>query len=113
MHFPIAGWASWFILLLIIQWSAVAAYVFTVASTKLSVLGMKSIQQMFLNDEQEDAGTSEMDPENQEGKSADQHREQGIGGEESRAPSRRQRVWGLTRCRDGAGGGRLQQGRAL
>lgn len=56
MHFPIAGWPSWFILLLIIQWSAVAAYVFTVASTKFSVLGMKSIQQMFLNDEQEDAG---------------------------------------------------------
>ena len=56
MHLPIAGWASWFILLLIIQWSAVAAYVFTVASTKLSVLGMKSIQQMLLSDEQEDAG---------------------------------------------------------
>ena len=56
MHFPTAGWASWFILVLIIQWSAVAAYVFIVASTKLSVLCMKSIQQMFLNDEQEDAG---------------------------------------------------------
>lgn len=34
----------------------VSAHVFTVVSTKRSALHMKCIQQMFLNDEQEDAG---------------------------------------------------------
>ena len=55
-----------------------------------------------------------MDPEeNQEGKSADQYGEQGIGGEEPRAPEGRQRAWDLTRHRADAGGGKLRQGRAL
>ena len=53
-----------------------------------------------------------MDPEeNQEGKSADLHGEQGIGGEEPRAPGGRQRAWDLTRHRANAGGGRHCNGR--